>query len=48
MHPRRFAPLVAALALVVLALPSAAQAAAVCYGNIKPMEATPERDTGVV
>jgi hypothetical protein len=47
MHPRRFAPLVAALALAVLALPSAAQAEQFCYGNIKPMEATPERDTGV-
>ena len=47
MHPRRFAPLVAALALVVLALPSAAQAEQFCYGNIKPIAATPERDTGV-
>ena len=47
MHPRRFAPLVAALALAVLALPSAAHAEQFCYGDIKPMEATPERDTGV-
>jgi hypothetical protein len=47
MHLRRFAPLVAALALALLALPSAAQAEQFCYGNIKPMEATPERDTGV-
>jgi hypothetical protein len=47
MHPRRFAPLVAALALAVLALPSAAQAEQFCYGNITSIEATPERDTGV-
>jgi hypothetical protein len=47
MHLRRFAPLVAALALGVLALPSAAQAEQFCYGAIKPMKATAERDTGV-
>jgi hypothetical protein len=47
MHLRRFAPLVAALALGVLALPSAASAEQFCYGNIKPIEATAERDTGV-
>jgi hypothetical protein len=44
---RRFAPLVAALVLGVLALPSAAQAEQFCYGGIKPIKATPERDTGV-
>jgi hypothetical protein len=47
MHLRRFAPVVAALALGVLALPSAASAEQFCYGNIKPIEATAERDTGV-
>jgi hypothetical protein len=47
MHPRRFAMLVAALALGVLALPSAARAEQFCYGDVKPIEATPERDTGV-
>jgi hypothetical protein len=47
MHPRRFATLVAALALGVLALPSAAKAEQFCYGDITPVEATPERDTGV-
>jgi hypothetical protein len=47
MHLRRFAPLVAALALGVVALPSEARAEQFCYGDIKPIEATPERDTGV-
>ena len=47
MHPRRFAMLVAALALGVLALPSAAKAEQFCYGDIAAIEATPERDTGV-
>jgi hypothetical protein len=47
MHPRRFATLVAALALGVLALPSAAKAEQFCYGDIAAIEATPERDTGV-
>jgi hypothetical protein len=47
MHLRRFAPLVAALALGVVALPSEARAEQFCYGDIKPITATPERDTGV-
>jgi hypothetical protein len=47
MHLRRFAPLVAALALGVLALPSAARADQFCYGDIKPIAPTAERDTGV-
>ena len=47
MHPRRFAMLVAALALGVLALPSAAKAEQFRYGDIASIEATPERDTGV-
>jgi len=47
MHPRRFAMLVAALTLGVLALPSAAKAEQFCYGDIAAIEATPERDTGV-
>jgi hypothetical protein len=48
LHARRFVPLVAALALTALAVPSAARADdQFCYGDISPIAATPDRETGV-